>query len=181
MKYTKLNVPKCNKMKKIILIVFAIVFFTLSCEEKRNAQQEYEILRETRYSSPNDGEAAAQEYIDYFHNKNAPRINDVYEIRAQYRKMDEFFSKSFENYATFMSESRELNAELSNSNYSGVRQLWKNLYEEEQNRLIESVLENITASDFDSFFRSEIRKICENEFYLKSADNFSSVRFSPCL
>lgn len=165
-------------MKKIILIVLTIAFVAFSCEEKRDAQLEYEQLRDIWYSSPREGESAAQEYIDYFHNKNAPRINDVYEIRSQYRKMDDFFSKSFENYATFMSESRELNAELSRSNYSGVRQLWKNLYEEEQNRLIESVLDNITASNFDSFFRSEIRKICENEFYTWEIESIDQVSLS---
>ena len=164
-------------MKKIILIVFAFAFVAFSCEQ-RDAQLEYEQLRDTRYSSPREGEGAAQEYIDYFHNKDAPRINDVYEIRSQYRKMDDFFSKSFENYATFISESRELNAELSRSIYEGVRKMWLTLYEQERSRLLGPLMDQITESDFESFFKTQVKNLCENEFNIWEIESIDQVYLS---
>ncbi len=165
-------------MKNIIPIVFAIAFLALSCEEKRDAQLEYEQLRDTKYSTPRDGEAAAQEYIEYFRDKNAPRINDVYEIRSQYRKMDEFFSKSFESYITFKYESRDLDNELSNSIYSGVRLLWQDMYEQEQDRLVESAMDGITTSNFESFFRSDVMKLCDDEFFTWEIESIDQVSLS---
>ena len=165
-------------MKKIILIVFAFAFVAFSCEEKRDAQLEYEQLRDTRYSSPREGESAAQEYIDYFHNKNAPRINDVYEIRSQYRKMDDFFSKSYSNYADYINRSREINRELSRSIYEGVRKMWLTLYEQERSRLLGPLMDQITESDFESFFKTQVKNLCENEFNIWEIESIDQVYLS---
>ena len=134
-----------------------------SCE-KRDPQAEYDTLRESVFSSYREGEAAAQEYIDYFFSKNGARITEVSEIRNQFRQMDTFFSNSFSSYSDFLSQSRELNDELSHSNYACVRNTWTSLYERERNNLLEPLMNSITESSFDTFFTSQARQLSENEF-----------------
>ena len=153
------------------------VLLAASCEQ-RDPQAEYELLRETIYSSPHDGEVAAQEYIDYFYNKKKARITEVSEIRNQYRQMDGFFSNSFGSYADFISKSRELNNELSYSNYEGVRKLWQSLYERERNRLLGPLMDSITETDFNTFFQSQVRLLCENEFNVWKVESIDQISLS---
>ena len=105
--------------ERFFICLILLVIVATSCEQ-RDPQAEFELLRETVYSSPQEGEETAQEYIDYFYKKKGARITEASEIRDQYRKMVIFFSISFSSYADFLTKSRELNYELSYSSYDGV-------------------------------------------------------------
>ena len=166
-----------NKARNVIWCLLLFIFILTSCEQ-RDPQAEYELLRETIYSSPHDGELAAQEYIDYFYNKKKARITEVSEIRNQYRQMDGFFSNFFGSYSDFISKSRELNNELSYSNYEGVRKLWQSLYARERNRLLGPLMDSITETDFDTFFQSQVRRLCENEFNVWKVESIDLISLS---
>ena len=152
-----------ERKKGTLFFLTLIAFMGVSCEQ-RDPQAEFELLRETVYSSPQEGEETAQEYIDYFYKKKGARITEASEIRDQYRKMVNFFSISFSSYADFLTKSRELNYELSYSNYDGVRTMWLSHYEKEKKRLLAPLMDSITASDFDSFFQEQVKQLCDNEF-----------------
>lgn len=165
--------PQIIKKQSFLFVLF--VFIMCSCEQ-RNPQAEYELLCETEYSIPKDGESTAQEYIDYFYRNTKARITEVSEIRDQYRRMDSFFSNTFNSYAEFIKQGKELNYELLYSKYNGVRKTWKTLYERERKRLLAPLMDNITESDFDTFFQSQVRQLCENElnsWNIESADKVS--------
>lgn len=164
-----------EKMMAFCFMLFVVMF--ASCEQ-RDPQAEYEALRETMYSSPREGEAAAQEYIDYFYEKKGARITEVSEIRNQYRQMDEFFSKSYSNYAAYINQSREINRELSRSIYEGVRKKWLALYEQERSRLLGPLMDQITESDFESFFKTQVKNLCENEFNIWEIESIDQVYLS---
>lgn len=149
--------------EKFLVCFILTVIVATSCEQ-RDPQAEFELLRETVYSSPQEGEETAQEYIDYFYKKKGARITEASEIRDQYRKMVNFFSISFSSYADFLTKSRELNYELSYSSYDGVRKMWLSHYETVKKRLLAPLMDSITASDFDSFFQEQVKLLCDNEF-----------------
>lgn len=149
--------------ERFFICLILLVIVATSCEQ-RDPQAEFELLRETVYSSPQEGEETAQEYIDYFYKKKGARITEASEIRDQYRKMVIFFSISFSSYADFLTKSRELNYELSYSSYDGVRKMWLSHYETVKKRLLAPLMDSITASDFDSFFQEQVKLLCDNEF-----------------
>ncbi|MBR3456130.1 MAG: hypothetical protein IKH26_12500 [Bacteroidaceae bacterium] len=162
----------------VVCLAFMTLFIVTSCEQ-RDPLAEYEVLRDSVFALPEEGVNAAQEYIDYFYKKAGARITEVDEIRQQYRKMEDFFSNPFSSFADYMNQSRDLNRELSNSNYYGVRQTWKNLYEKERNRFLGPILDSITDSDFDAFFRSQILTICENEFSIWEIESIDQMSLTP--
>ena len=157
------------------ILLFSLIAF--SCEQ-RDPQAEYELLCETVYSSPSEGESAAQEYIDYFYKNKKAKITEVSEIRHQYRQIEGFMSNSFNSYAEFLNQSRDLNKELSHSNYTGVRKLWQTLYEKERNRFLGPLMESITESDFDEFFKTQVSSICEREFNIWEIESIDRVSIS---
>ena len=165
------------KKIKMFPCFMLLALMNVSCEQ-RDPQAEYERLRDTVFSSPLEGETAAQEYIDYFYGKEKARITEVSEIRDQYRKMDGFFSDSFSSYADFMSKSRDLHKLLSHSNYEGVRKMWLSRYESERNRLLEPLLDSISESDFDNFFRSQVTQLCKNEYSFWDLESVDQVSLS---
>lgn len=154
------------------LMLFLLI--VTSCEQ-RNPQAEYEQLRETVFSTPQEGIDAAQEYIDYFHNKSGARITEVSEIRHQYRVMDDFVEHSFNSYADFLDQSREINAELSSSNYEGVRKSWQSIYERERNQVLGPIMDSITESTFDEFFKTQVRQLCEDEFNVWDIEEIDKI------
>ena len=162
---------------RTVLFSFLSVLIATSCEQ-RDPQAEYEILRDTKFASPQEGETAAQEYIDFFYDKKRARITEVSEIRDQYRKMDSFFSASSTSYADFMGKSHVLNKELSYSNYEGVRKMLLSRYEMERDRLLEPLLGGISVSDFDKFFQGEIVQLCKNEFNIWEIESIDCVSLS---
>lgn len=166
-------------LKKSIVLFFMLplLFATQSCEN-RDPFAEYEILRDTVFSSPSDGVAAAQEYINYFYNKSGARTTEVSEIRHHYRLMDGFFSGSYNSYCDFIHQGRDINRELSQSTYNGVRKTWQTLYEREKNRLLGPVMDGITESDFDAFFKTQVRLLCENEFTFWEIESIDRVSLS---
>ena len=167
-----LTVEECKA-----ICILLLVMLLLSCEQ-RDPQAEYELLRETVFSSPQEGEAAAQKYIDDFYGKDRARITEASEIRHQYRLMDGLFSDSFSSFVDFMKKSHDLNKELSYSNYEGPRKLWLSLYEKERKRLIDPYLESITESYFDNFFRSQIIQLCRSEYSFWELESVDRVSMS---
>ena len=165
---------KLSKVTWCLLIVALILF---SCEQ-RDPQAEYELLCETVYSSPNEGESAAQEYIDYFYKNKKAKTTEVSEIRHQYRQIESFLANTFNSYMEFLNQSRDLNKELSHSNYTGVRKLWKTLYEKERNRLLGPLMDSITESDFDEFFKTQVSSLCEKEFNIWDIESIDRVSIS---
>ena len=176
---TQMNLFRHSLIKGncMTLCIFLLAVMAVSCEQ-RDPQAEYELLCETIYSSPAEGINAAQEYIDYFQGKEKARITEVSEIRHQYRMMDVFLSNSFSSYADFLKQSREMDNELSQSNYTGVRKLWHTLYEKERSRLLGPLLDSIKESDFDTFFQTQVRLLCENEFNLWKVESVDRVSLS---
>lgn len=161
---------------KVIGILLWVLLLS-SCEQ-RDPQAEYEILCEKEFLSPRDGVEAAQEYIDYFQKNEKARITEVSEIRDLYRKIDVFFSDSFNSYADFLNKSRDLNYELLYCNYNGVRRLWQSLYEKERKRLLAPLMDSITESDFDTFFKTQVRLICENSLGSWNIESIEQVSLS---
>ena len=151
------------------LLLFAIL---ASACDRRDPQAEYEQLRDAVYSIPRAGVDKAQEYIDHFHSKKGNRVTEVSEIRDQFRLMENFFSHSFRTYQEFMSQSEGLNGELSYSNYEGVRNTWKSLYGQERNRLLAPLMESINDLTFDSFFKTQVKNLCDDKF---ATWNFESI------
>ena len=166
-----------TKMAKTVWCIFLFAVISFSCEQ-RDPQAEYELLCETFFSSPNEGESAAQEYIDYFYKNEKARISEVSEIRHQYRLIDGFLSNSFTSYADFLNQSCDLNNELSHSTYTGVRKLWNSLYEKERNRLLGPLMDSITESDFDEFFKTQVSSLCEKEFNIWDIESIDRVSIS---
>ena len=165
---------KLNKFGTCLIAFFIFVLVTTSCEQ-RDPLAEYDNLCEAVYSNPQEGIDAAQEYIDYFYNKDGARIDEVSEIRQQYRMIQDFRSNSYNSLPDFLSQVREINQELSYSNYNGVRKMWTALYEKERDRLLEPILESITEYTFDDFFKAQVRRLCENEFNLWDVESIDQV------
>lgn len=165
-----MSVVSCPKyIKKHGFLFMLLMFFLCSCEQ-RDPQAEYEALREKTFESPHEGVEVAQEYIAHFEKSNGlfgkkkkARITEVSEIRSQYMRMDAFFSNSYSSYGDYMTASRELNYELSYSNYDGVRRTWLSLYEKQRKRLLAPLMDSITESDFERFFQEDARKISGSE------------------
>lgn len=155
------------------------VMIAMSCSQ-RDPQADYEVLCQTVYALPGEGEAKAQEYVDYFYQDQdkGARLAEASEIRQQYRLMDQFFSKPFSAYADFVDQGRDLNDELSNSVYDGPRKAWQLRYEKERRRLLTFLLSTIRQSDFGTFFRSQVKSQSKNEFQLWRIDSIAQVSLS---
>lgn len=160
-----------------LCLMCCFILMTISCEQ-RDPLAEYEILSETVYSSPRDGEDDAQEYIDHFYKNSRARINEVSEIRNQFRQMDDFFSNSFSSYADFINQSRDLNYELSHSIHYGVRNTWFSLYGKERNRLLAPLMDSINESVFDNFFKAQVRQLCEKRYVLLEIESIDQIFLS---
>lgn len=145
----------------------------VSCE-RRDPQVEYELLSQTIFSTPKEGEEATQNYInDFRKNKNA-RIAEVSEMRHQYQQISVFLSNRFNSYADFLDQTRELNKELTHSDYFGVQKMWTSLYGEKRDRLLGELLDSITESDFEDYFKKEVWKIIKSKFLeVESIDQMS--------
>ncbi|PNE28831.1 hypothetical protein BHU09_04840 [Tannerella sp. oral taxon 808] len=167
---------KMADSRKLFWLIMSVLM-AASCEQ-RDPEAEYKLLSETVYSSPREGAVAAQEYIDYFNNKEGARINDAYGIRDQYYLMRDFFSYSFDSYADFLDQSRELNEKLSSSKYTGVQKMWLSFYEAECNRLLEILMRYITENEFDAFFKIQIRQLCDNEFMTWDVESIDQISLS---
>lgn len=168
---------KKNVKHLLVCYSFFSLFVITSCEQ-RDPLAEYEILCDSVFSSPSDGEAAAQEYVDYFYDNERAKITEVSEIRHQYRQMDGFLSNSFSSYKDFISQSRDLNYELSQSNYTGVRKTWSSLYGKERDRLLGPLLDSITESVFDDFFKNQVRQLCNEKHLLLTVESIDQVNLS---
>ena len=170
-----MSVVSCPKyIKKHGFLFMLLMFFLCSCEQ-RDPQAEYELLRVTVYESPKEGVEVAQEYIDHFQKNKKARKTEVSEIRSQYMKMDAFFSNSYSSYGDFMTASRELNYELSYSDYDGVRKTWLSISEKHRKRLLAPLMDSITESDFDRFFQEDARKICGSDYSSWSIESVEKV------
>jgi len=167
------------KVSKSIFVFHAILLILLltSCEQ-RDPIAEYEILRETVYNKPREGEAAAQKYIDHFYKEKKAKIAEVSEIRSQYRRMDGFLSETFISYADFLEKGKVLNDELAYTRNTGVSKLWKSLYEKERKRILAPLMDSITRAEFDEFFLEQVRILCENEFNTWSIESIDQVSLS---
>lgn len=165
-------------VREFLYIYLTLLVIVASSCEQRDPQAEYEILRETVFFSPQEGEAAAQKYIDDFYGKEKARITEASEIRHQYRLMNGLFSGSFSSYSDFMKKSHDLHKELSYSNYEGARKLWISLYEKERNRLLDPLLDSITESHFEDFFRSQITQLCKSEYSFWELESIDRVTLS---
>lgn len=166
-----------NRKESTFIFFMLFALMVISCDQ-RDPQAEYEILRDTVYGSPQEGEAAAQQYIDDFYGKEKARISEASEIRDQYRKMDRFFSDSFNSYADFLKKGRDLNSELSYSNYEGVRKMWLSRYESERNRLLEPLLDSVTESNFDNFFQSQVIDLSKSEYSFWVVESIDRISVS---
>jgi len=148
--------------KTFLFLLFAVVL--TSCDmQKRDPQAEFLALRDAVFSTPQEGRDKVQEYIDYFYEKDGARIDEARELRRGYRKMCDFFSQSFDSYEVFLKESRQINEDLSNSNFEGVRKLWQTLYEKERNRLLGPMMDQITNDSFDLYFKNQVKRLCDEE------------------
>ena len=165
------------KKEKTFLCLMLFVLMCVSCEQ-RDPQAEYELIRDTAYSSPREGEEVAQEYIDYFYDEEKARITEVSEIRDQYRKMDAFFSGTFNYYPDFLKRGKDLNNELSYSNYDGVRTVWKSLYEKERTRLLGPLMDSITESNFEDFFKAQVYQLCEKKYNIWEVESIDQLSLS---
>jgi len=165
------------KNRMIFSYVCLLLFVFASCDQ-RDPVAEYDVLCDAVYASPQEGVDVAQEYIDHFYKRDGARITEVSEIRDQYREMVSFFENSFSSYADFLNQSNYLNSELSYSNYDGVRKTWSNLYEKELNRFLGPLMDSITESSFESFFKTQVREICENEFFTWNVESIDQVYLS---
>ena len=67
---------------------------------------------------------------------------------------------------------------MSNSIYSGVRKTWTALYEKELNHLLGPLMDSITETDFDAFFRTQVRALSENEFNIWEIESIDQVSLS---
>ena len=167
-----------NASAVISCVVVALsLSFLVACDQ-RDPQAEFEALSVAVYTHPKTGFEAAQEYIDHFYAKKESRVAEVTEIRNHYRSMDEFFSNSFRSYADFMTRSRRLNEELSQSSFPGVRNTWKNLYAQERDRLLAPLMGGITDQTFDSFFKAQIRYLCEQQYNTWNYESIDQVSLS---
>lgn len=166
---------------RFVTCLMLFLLIASSCDQ-RDPQAEYELLRQTVYSNPQEGIDAAQEYIDHFYNKSGARITEVSSIRDEYRRMADFVEHSFNSYADFLDQSREINAELSSSNYEGVRKTWQSLYERERNQVLGPIMDSITESSFDEFFKTQVRLLCEDEFNVWDIEEIDKISLtSPTL
>ena len=146
------------------LFLLALMTMSAAACDNRDPQAEYEALSAAVYPYPRNGIDAAQEYIDHFYKKGGARINEVSDIRHQYRLMADFFAETYSDYGHFLRESKTLDRELSGSVYEGVRNTWKNLYARERDRLLAPLMEQITEEAFDKYFQYQIRSFCEERY-----------------
>ncbi len=151
------------KNKKTFLFLLFVVVLTSCDMQKRDPQAEFFALRDAVFSTPQEGRDKVQEYSDYFYEKDGARIDEARELRRGYRKMCDFFAQSFDSYEVFLKESRKINEDLSNSNVEGVRKLWQTLYEKERNRLLGPMMDQITVDSFDSYFKNQVKRLCDEE------------------
>ena len=158
-----------------ILFSMAVLMAVFSACEQRDPQAEFESLRIAVFPTPKAGLDVAQEYIDHFHSRKGNRVVEVTEIRDKYRSMDDFFSQSFRSYPEFMKVATVLDKEMSLSVYEGVKNTWKNLYGQERDRLLAPLMDNITEDTFDSFFKTQVRYLCEGEYKTWSIESIDQV------
>jgi hypothetical protein len=161
-------------MRNVFVAAFLALAAISACD-RRDPQAEFESLRIAVFPTPKAGLDVAQEYIDHFHSRKGNRVTEVSEIRDQYRSMEGFFSKTFRSYPEFMREAETLDRSLSSCNYEGVRNTWKNLYSRERERLLAPLMNGITEDTFDSFFRTQVRSLCENQFLTWSLESIDQV------
>ena len=132
--------------------------------EQRDPQAEFEHLRDTAFSTPQEGIEAAKEYLKYFYDKDRARMTEVTEILTQYQKMDFFTKRSFFSYSDFVKQSREYDTDFSSSNYEGVKRTWQSYYDNQRRHLLGQAMDGITKNLFHKRFTDHIEQTCKREF-----------------
>lgn len=145
----------------ILLMVASCLIFA-SCGESRDCEQEYYDLVSRTFSSAQEGKSVADEYLDHFKPSKCDYYYDVQNIRNEFADMADFFSNRYENYADF--NRAAMNTSFQNSNYSTVVNTWKALVEKEQHRLLDALVDRISASDIGNNMYYQARTICENDY-----------------
>lgn len=131
----------------IILAMSVVTLFVAACNN-REPETEYKELSTTVFTSPQDGIDAAQEYLDYFEGEKGCRKTAVSDILKAYTQMYEVLGNQPFDFSDFIAATK-LNQEMSKSRYEGVRETWKNLYEEARdNRDPEADFETLCKTVF---------------------------------
>ena len=71
-----------------------------------------------------------------------------------------------------------MNNELSYSNYEGVRTVWKSLYEKERTRLLGPLMDSITESNFEDFFKAQVYQLCEKKYNIWEVESIDQLSLS---
>jgi len=146
----------------VIFNMAALCLMFVSCGEKRDCEQEYYDLCKRTFSSASEGYEVADEYVRHFKPNKCAYYSDVVQIRNEFSDMDDFFDYSYDNYADFLRAS--LQCSFQTSKYSTIVNTWKTLVEREQHRLLDAIVDRISAADIGNNMYYRARIICENDY-----------------
>ncbi|MBO4659562.1 MAG: hypothetical protein J5637_08065 [Prevotella sp.] len=151
-----------------------IAFFLLSCEQ-RDPEVEFQRLAETSFTNVRDAIDATNDYIDYFYKKSSRHLQEVYQMRTEYRVMDALFNESYHDYVEFIDRVNEAKNKGEDSSSAGVRETWRQLFSKKKHSLLDPGLEKLDKSSFEAYMSENARELCKDGTIFMKADECDVV------
>lgn len=150
------------KLRLLLIIAFLGTLSCLSCE-RRDPEAEFKDLSSTPYE-PQEGMEKTREYLAHFKRNKKAHIQEVTALYREYVKIVDFDRKSYPDYARLFSEGEELNGELSQSKFEGIKNTWSALYGEKRKQGKKYFLSLLTERDFSPKLAEAAEELCKNQY-----------------
>lgn len=131
---------------------------------QKDPDAEYQAMLNACFNSPDDGQEAAAAYMGYFTAAEyEDRATVAEEILNAFLQMDDFFSKSFTTYRSFLSQTGYMDSRFEKSPYPVVRDSWKEISALEKQQHADDALASVDTSDFKEWLSLDAEQLCCEE------------------
>lgn len=145
----------------IVPCVAVLSGLLLSGCERRDPEAEFNALAHRVFNSPQAGEDAAADYIEYFNGKANNRVEEAKEIQASYVEMEDLLNGTYTSYEDFY-EAINRCGDPSKSRYEGVRLSWNAWFKDKKRQLLEPVLAGFTKEFFSEQMQRDAKYLCDS-------------------
>ena len=139
--------------------------------DNRDPEADYETICKTVYPNPQAGINACYGYQDIFDGKDDSRKTEVSIILTEFQSMDSLFRTPQRSFKDYMTATAVLNQRMSVSPYECVRETWKKLYQEGEDRFLQPLLDQIDEHKFDEYFQHQVKQKCQEEYPLYNCES----------
>ena len=144
--------------------------YKVACDN-RDPGADYDSLCKAVYTNPQAGINACYGYLNIFDGNDGCRKTEVSIILTEFQSMDSLFRTPQRSFKDYMTATAGLNQIMPVSPYECVRETWKKLYQEGEDRFLQPLLDQIDEHKFDEYFQRQVKQKCQEEYPLYKCES----------